>query len=253
MKRLMKCFCSAIAAAAALLSLSACPSPNSYSGYSSAQAFPLQFEAHWSPDGRQLAIYAYPDNPNDFTYPRVYLLDARTYRIEADWEIRNPGLVAPKELFGAQTPYLSWAADGHSLSLLQQSGRSPGFDRLYLHTLKPGSVGVSTRVFNLPLRFDDKGFSGYSHPALAPDQRSVALLEHQVIDEPEHYSFEKIQLLRLDLETQALQPLGQGLKTTSYSYYNSPHGPVWAPDQTAIYLMYIPDVFDEETGDSEDT
>ncbi|MEZ0368099.1 MAG: hypothetical protein ACAI44_03320 [Candidatus Sericytochromatia bacterium] len=235
----MKRFCSALAAGAALLSLCACPSPNGYYAQTSSSDFPLEFEAHWSPDGGKLALFVYPSNPNDYANPRVYLLDARTYQIEADWEIRNPGLVAPKDVYSDRTPYLSWAADGRSLSLLQQSGHYPGFDRLYLHTLKPGSAGVSSRAYNLPLRFNDKSFGGYSHPALAPDQRSVALFEHQPAEGPGTY-YEKIQLMRLDLETQALQPLGQALKANSYSFSYATGGPVWAPDQTAIYLLYVP-------------
>lgn len=260
---------------AALLSLmalgSGCPLPSAYtspvysSGYGSGQVytppdttqsrissgpysglngsslnikgFPLMFEAAWSPDGQQLAILAFANTYGEYV-PQVYLTDVASGKVTSSWTIRNPAELLTQGTGEDAPPRLSWSSRGDSLMVLQQSGRKQAIERVYLHQLRAGAP-VESRVIDLPLRFNQPGFRGFSQVSLAPDHRSLALIERQAGTRQS----EQLQPQRLDLASDSLSPIGPALPASGFLVER----PLWYQDQSRLLLLYSPVATDSQS------
>lgn len=206
------------------------------------RGFPLAFEASWSPDGRQLALLAFTYSTSNLPL-RVYLLDAASGQIQTDWEVRNPAVVFSEEGYWDPLPALNWASDG-SLKLIQQGGQTGMLERLYIHTLRTGA-SAETSVLYLPQSIKETEFTSYSHPALSPDQRQLAVYEHTISTATStnssygtgyggayYQTVDKLQLTIYDLQTHTRRKAGPVLESGGYQV----NRPVWSPDQSAVYV-----------------
>lgn len=210
--------------------ISAGPYSGTASGTPLFKGFPLSFEAAWSPNGDQIAVFALPNLEDNF-FPRVYLVDATSGKVTASWEIRNPATLLYQESDENPPPALNWSRSGDSLMVLQQSGRRQNIERVYLHRLQAGKP-VATQIIHLPLRYNDPGFKGFGQIALSPDHRALALLERRVTSK----QAEQLQLQRYDLSSDSLTPLGAALPSSALPA----EPPIWSPDMSRILLLYSP-------------
>ncbi len=236
-----------LVAATGLSLLSACPvavfpSTSLYKENPLTFGFPLTFEAQWSPDGKSIALLGLPGHAERYNTPQIYFIDAQSLQLKQSWKIHNPAQIS--QAWNAP-PALSWSPDSSRIHFFQSGGNTLTVDRLFLHSLTPGSSQIETRMWNLPLKFNNLNFIGFSGPVLAPDQRSVALLEKKsatdpeiekwLNDNPDNVTYSELYALKtfnLDTETLALNhPVFKSVD------YKQPY-PFWGPDMGSVYLPH---------------
>jgi Tol biopolymer transport system component len=234
-------------AATGLSLLSACPvavvpSASLYKENPLTLGFPLTFEAQWSPDGKSIALLGMPVQAERYNTPQIYFIDAQSLQLKQSWKIHNPAQISRDWNAPAS---LSWSPDSSRIHFFQSGGNPRTVDRLFLHSLTPGSSQIETRMWNLPIKFNNLNFIGFSGPVLAPDQRSVALLEKKSATDPEIEKWlkdnsdtaqytELYALKTYNLDTETLSLNHPVFKSVDYEQIY----PFWGPDLDSIYLPH---------------